>query len=385
MRILFVSTTRAGGSGLSQRQLAARLRARGHEVAILADPECGFRLTRYLYKRQVNLTTKLRARAVVRAAVRVLLPLQRPWGRRPVRAGEYDVPVYLSPIPENAYRALRDAFRPDVVVAASIDRESWRRLRAQLRADGTPSVLYLREDSAHGHLTISHAPPDLLLANSTTLADGARRNGYECLMIPSVIETDAATVATTREQVLLVNPMTSYGGDRLWPIADARPDIGFVVQESLELSEAERRHVLAEVARRPNVEFRGRTGDVKSVYRDARLLLVPHRMDNRPRVVAEAQANGIPVIASAWPGLVEAVGPGGVLVPIDAPDQAWVDTVASVWDDPARYDALAEAAMAHAGRAEIDPEAVTTRFEQALAGLVDRTAPAPPHGQPPHR
>src|SRR5205823_6521116 len=124
VNILFVSTTRRGGSGLSQRQLAARLIARDHQVAILTDPEEGHGVARYVYKRQVNLSSRLRGHAVRP----LLLALQRPLGRRAVRTPEYDVPVFFSPVPEHAYRALRRELRPDVVVASSIDRVSWRRL-----------------------------------------------------------------------------------------------------------------------------------------------------------------------------------------------------------------------------------------------------------------
>ena len=257
MNILFLSSTRVGGSGLSQRQLAARLIARGHRVAILVDPEKGHRLTRYLYKRQVNLSTKLRGHPVRP----LLLAVQRPFGGRAVRASEYDVPVFYSPLPENAYRTVRRRFAPDVVVASSIDRVTWRRLRAQLRADGIPSVLYLREDAAQGHLSISNAPPDLLLANAASLAERARAAGFDCTVIPSVIETGAARVTSTRERILLVNPIRSHGVDRLWAVARARPDIRFVAQESWPLSEPARAEVLAEAARLPNVEFRARTAD----------------------------------------------------------------------------------------------------------------------------
>ena len=93
-------------------------------------------------------------------------------------------------VPENAYRTVRARFRPDVVVASSIDRVSWRRLRAQLVAGGIPSVLYLREASGLGHLTRSGAAPDLLLANAASLAEGARAAGYECEVVPSVVETE---------------------------------------------------------------------------------------------------------------------------------------------------------------------------------------------------
>ncbi len=368
MNILFVSSTRAGGSGLSQRQLAARLIARGHRVVILADPEDGHRLTRYLYRRQVNLSTKLRGHAVRPP----LLALQRPFGRRAVPAGEYDLPVYFSPVPENAYRTVRRRFSPDVVVASSIDRVSWRRLRAQLRADGIPSALYLREDSAHGHLTISNAPPDLLLANTGSLAQRAREAGFECLMIPSAIETSATRVESTRERVLFLNPLPSHGIDRLWAVARARPDIPFAVQESWALSEPARAGVLAGAAGLPNVEFRPRTTDLGVIYRDARLLFLPHQLDNRQRVVAEAQANGLPVVASAYPGLVEAVGPGGVLVAPDAPDAGWIDAVGRLWDDSEYYGRLGEEALRHAARPDIHPEVVTSRVEEALQGLVEK-------------
>jgi glycosyltransferase involved in cell wall biosynthesis len=367
VKILFVSSTRAGGSGLSQRQLAARLVSQGHEVVILADPERGHRLTRSLYKREVNLSTRLR-----RYRIRpVLLALQRPLGRRVVAAPEYDVPVFFSPVPEHAYRTLRRRFPPDAVVASSIDRVSWRRLRAQLRTDGIPSVLYLREEAALGHLTITNAPPDLLLANTDSLARRAREAGFECQVIPSAIETGATRVESTRERVLLVNPRRSHGIDRLWAVARARPDIPFVVQESWALTGAARAEVAAMVAELPNVEFRPRTSDLGTIYRDARLLFAPHRLDNRPRVVAEAQANGLPVVASAYPGLVEAVGPGGVLIDPEAEAAVWVEAVGRLWDDGGHYDRLRAAAQRHAARAEIDPEVVTARFEEAIRRLIE--------------
>jgi glycosyltransferase involved in cell wall biosynthesis len=367
MNILFVSTTRRGGSGLSQRQLAARLIARGHRVVILVDPEESHGLIRYLYKRQVNLSTKLRGRSIRP----LLLALQRPFGRRAVAAREYDVPVFFSPVPEHAYGVLRRRFSPDVVVASSIDRVSWRRLRAQLRADGIPSVLYLREENAQGHLSITNAPPDLLLANAESLAERARKDGFPCVTIPSVIETAASRVESSRERVLFINPIGSHGVDRLWTVARARPDIPFAAQESWPLSDAARTELRTTAAGLPNVELRPRTADQGVIYRDARLLFVPHRLDNRPRIVAEAQANGIPVVASAYPGLVEAVGPGGVLVDPEAPDQDWIDAVGRLWDDSTVYEKLVEAARRHAARPEIEPEVVTSRFEEAIRRLVD--------------
>jgi glycosyltransferase involved in cell wall biosynthesis len=90
----------------------------------------------------------------------------------------------------------------------------------------------------------------------------------------------------------------------------------------------------------------------------------------RPRVVLEAQANGIPVLATDLPALRETVGPGGSLVPADAPIAAWVEALGTCFDDPDRYQALVAAARAHAARDEVQPERVVARFEAVLAELV---------------
>src|SRR5207244_11535542 len=95
----------------------------------------------------------------------------------------------------------------------------------------------------------------------------------------------------------------------------------------------------------------------------------PYLTNGRPRVVLEAQANGIPVLASNLPAVVEAVGPGGVTVEAEAPIAEWVDALNRLLE-PATYDALTAAALAHAHRPEVDTEQIVTRFEDALAHLV---------------
>jgi glycosyltransferase involved in cell wall biosynthesis len=369
MQLIFVSSITGGGSGLSQRQLARRLAARGHRVEMLAATDQS-RFVRPLYEHQVDLSSKLRESRIRPA----LLALQRPAGRRVRSSATPDYPTWLSPIPENGYRSLRRKFRPDVVVASSIERVSWRRLRAQLRAEGIPSVLYLREASGIGHLSISNAPPDLLLANAASLASAAAELGYECEVVPSVVELDRSITDTTRTVALLVNPIEMLGGDRVWAMAAARPDIPFVIQESGLLSDAEREAVTRELPKYPNVTLRPFSTDPAAVFADARVLLVPHRVDNRPRVILEAQANGIPVLATRFDGLVESVGAGGELVDNDAAPGEWTEALSRIWDDTAHYEALVAAARAHAARDEVAPDKIVDRFEQLLEGLAARGA-----------
>jgi glycosyltransferase involved in cell wall biosynthesis len=102
-----------------------------------------------------------------------------------------------------------------------------------------------------------------------------------------------------------------------------------------------------------------------SLYHDARILLVPHRLDNRPRVITEAQANGIPVIASFTPGLAEAVGEGGILLDMDDLD-GWVAAIRDMWPDAPPYDEFAKSARAYGRRPEIDPARLAQRFDLLL-------------------
>jgi glycosyltransferase involved in cell wall biosynthesis len=363
MQILFVSSIAAGGSGMSQRQLARRLVGRGHRVEILAaTPESA--VVRPAYDRLVDASTRLRSTPARPA----LLAVQRRLGRRTRWADTTDHPTRLAAVPENAFAAIAADRRPDVVVANSIDRVSWRRLRAQLIGAGIPSVLYLREASSLGHLTFSAAPPDLLLANARSHALRAREAGFACEVLPSVVEV--APVETTRRVALLVNPIEILGGDRVWAIAAARPDIPFVIQESGLLDEHLRADILDRAAQVSNVEVRPFSDRRGALFADCRVLIVPHRVDNRPRVVLEAQASGIPVVASAQPGLVESVGPGGVIVADTDDPTPWVETIGALFDDEARYAAVAAAARDHAQRPEVDPERITDRFEALLADLV---------------
>jgi glycosyltransferase involved in cell wall biosynthesis len=366
MRILFVSGTAVGGSALSTRELAARLAANGHDVALLCRVER--ERVRIVHKRAINLVTKLGDSPLAAPVDRVAALI----GRTPHRAEESaPFEAWESPVPENAVPSLLRSFHPDVVIASSIGRVAWRRIRLLLRSLGIPSVLYIREVSGFGHLTISHAPPDLLLANSQTYADRATELGYHAVMVPSVVTVDRYVVESNRQRVLFVNPVPSYGVETALGLAAARPDVEFAFVEWWELEDTARAALRDRITNGlPNVVLRSATTDPGAVYADARVLLVPFILDARPRVVLEAQASGIPVLGTDLPALRETIGPGGRLVPADAPISAWADALGDLIDDPDRYRQACEAARAHAAREQVDPARIVARFEDALAGLV---------------
>jgi hypothetical protein len=177
-------------------------------------------------------------------------------------------------------------------------------------------------------------------------------------------------VEPTGEVVVFVNPDASKGVDTAFAIAARRPDVPFEFWESWHLP----KHVAAEVIRRctelGNVRFCRSTTVCGEPYRRARLLLVPYADGGRPRVVPEAQASGIPVLARGDPALEEAVGDGGILVPSDGTIDDWLDGLHRLWDDDAVHAAYSQAALRHSARAEFDPDRLASQFADAMAGLV---------------
>jgi glycosyltransferase involved in cell wall biosynthesis len=108
---------------------------------------------------------------------------------------------------------------------------------------------------------------------------------------------------------------------------------------------------------------------MRSVYRDAKLVLVPSRSPEAwGRVVSEAQLSGIPILASNYGGLPESVGRGGILIDPAASLEQWERALARMWDDEAEYERLAELARQHARRPDFQPVAI---IEQLLATLFE--------------
>ncbi len=377
MRILFVSGTSVGGAARSTVELAELLAQRHHVVGVVLRDEAASKAVDR-HKRLLNLRVKLARRHAPRPLVKAVEQVHRKLGaQRTPAPSPPGVRVWSAPLPENALRGALDDLRPDLVVVNSIERPAWRQIRDDLDARGIAHVLYLREATAVRHLTDPPCPPRLLLANAEAHAQAARELGFDCEVVPSVVDTSRCLIESTRTRVLLVNPIALYGVDRALALADVRRDIPFVFAESWPIPAEERARLTAAIDARPNVELRAYDPDPSHLYADARVLLMLCTVPSRPRVIAEAQANGIPVIATELAGHAEAVGTGGLLIDPDAPFAVWSSALDYVWESEVAYEELAQSARDHAARGDMRPEAVATRFEELVSALVGaRSVPA---------
>ncbi len=151
-------------------------------------------------------------------------------------------------------------------------------------------------------------------------------------------------------------------------LAGRRPDIPFLFVESWPIADEARALYQARAAQAGNIEWSQPVADMRPFYARARIALVPSVWDDSaPRVVAEAQASGIPVLASDMAGLPNMVGPGGRLVDPHAPIEDWLEALDEMWSDETLHANLSTAARTHAFRDEVAPARAAERL-LALVG-----------------
>lgn len=357
MRILFTMghayfPQRGGGAQSNTDQLVKALLAAGHTVAVACTLSGGG-------------WTEKRSRVVRRIS-----------GARFSRDRFEGYPVYRAWDPSDLAEVVAK-FRPDVgIVQNGLTVPMARSLEAQ----GVPAVVYFHNvefDDLGGdpsRLRTGHG-----IANSQFTARRlAEVYGLGSTVIVPFVDAALYRTATTRENVTFINPYAVKGADIAFDVAERCPDIPFAFVESWGIDAELRASLDRRLAALPNVALQPRTTDMKTVYSKARILLAPSRWEEAwGRVATEAHFCGIPVIGSQQGGLPEAIGPGGITIPIEADISRWVDAVRRLWDDDGEHARLSAAALAFAQRPEIRPEHQTAQLLGVLQAAVAAGRPEP--------
>jgi glycosyltransferase involved in cell wall biosynthesis len=261
-------------------------------------------------------------------------------------------------------------FRPDVVVVTAHhddnDGPEWTDA-AVAAGSPLPTVVYVHDAGARAAAVAARAGASATAAVSEFVARALGAAGVDAEVVPPIVDRAHYRTATTREVALFVTPIAYKGLATALMLGRARPDVRFAFVAGGRMSPGELRALRDETDRLDNVEIRSASQDPAAIYGDARVVLVPSvHPEAWGRVVTEAQASGIPAVASAVGGLPDSVGAGGLLVPPKAGDDGWREAFAELWDDPAEYARASAAAERRGRRADVRPATVGDRFERLL-------------------
>jgi glycosyltransferase involved in cell wall biosynthesis len=150
-----------------------------------------------------------------------------------------------------------------------------------------------------------------ITANSNYL--GKRYENYfdiETETIYPFVDLEDYRVEETGEKILHVNPKKEKGIETTLEVAEKMPEKEFMIAGTTKRNEIDRR-----IEELENVEKLGYVEDMKKVYRQTKIVLVPSKWEEPfGRIPIEAGASGIPAIATSEGGLPESVGNHELLV-----------------------------------------------------------------------
>ncbi|MFC1515068.1 glycosyltransferase family 4 protein [Candidatus Omnitrophota bacterium] len=135
----------------------------------------------------------------------------------------------------------------------------------------------------------------------------------------------------SREYITIIRPTRQKGAEIFLQIADRLPKRKFLIVGQLPTD------LKKEAESKQNVNLKTWEKDMREVYKETRLLLVPSLWQEPfGRAPVEAAINGIPSIASNKGGLIESVGQGGILIDDTWDIDKWVKAI-ELMDDNSIY------------------------------------------------
>lgn len=113
-----------------------------------------------------------------------------------------------------------------------------------------------------------------------------------------------------------------------------------------------------------NITYMENGPDMKKVYSQTKILLMPSLYESYGRTAVEAMASGIPVIASPTPGLKESLGDAGIFASPERPEE-WVERIKEL-DDTDVYKAASKKCLERFAEISLQTERELKQLEDFL-------------------
>ena len=281
-------------------------------------------------------------------------------------------PIWIVDAIEPALESAFAGFAPSVLFTTSADPVPIARLG---QAHGVPTVCLVQDVrfKSEGAQAVAAAGGRLLACSRYIARWVEERSGVLPEVLYPLVPAEEYRVEPSPDgSILMINPHPLKGFETFLGIARLLPEERFLLVESWPLND-DLPAVRAALEGLPNVRFLPRVADIRQVYQQGWLLLVPSIVEEAAgRVVLEAQWSGIPALVSERGGLPEMVGTGGLVISDYLNPQAWAEAIRSMREPRAR-ERFAQGARENAEREEFSPGYVVDRllgiFREAVAAL----------------
>ena len=169
-----------------------------------------------------------------------------------------------------------------------------------------------------------------LVFNSEWVKNDYKTDLNNMVVHPPVNCDDYSTISNNK-YVTLINVSELKGGNQFIEIAKKMPDLQFLGVEG-----GYDTQIKGDV---PNITYVPNTRDMKSIYGETQILLMPSRAETWGRTATEALCSGIPVIANPTMGLKENLGDAGLFINRDSIDE-WVAMIRKLKDHSDYYNSV---------------------------------------------
>lgn len=225
-----------------------------------------------------------------------------------------------------------------------------------------PIIIVIHDDIQKPYLnTFNNIYPNNihLIYNSVWIKNIYNYMGINSCVVFPPVDWKEYKIKTSRKYVTLINCNSNKGGSLLIKIAKKMPDIEFLGIEGAY------NHQIKDLSVK-NIKYLPSTPNIKSIYEQTDIVLMPSKNETWGRVAVEAISSGIPVIANPTPGLREALDYCGIFISRDEIDE-YVKMIRKLKTDEAYYKKLSTLSIKRSR--ELDPESQLKLMDQWISKI----------------